>query len=96
MTTPELMPWNLPCSMLTKKKLEIYGKAMMTCTVENREKKTSIEFFSKEIFQKANKSFEKQQELQTIIKYLEEKKNNKELNNPGILRMVKTIFTKLL
>ena len=75
-----------------EEKIRDLRQAMMTCTVENREKENLDRVFSKEIFQKANKSFEKQQELQTIIKYLEEKKNNKELNNPGILRMVKNYF----
>lgn len=64
----------------------------MTCTVENREKENLDQFFSQDIFQRANKAFENQKELQTIIKYLDEKKDNKELNNPGIVRMVKNYF----
>jgi len=67
-------------------------QAMVSCTVENRDKENLDQLFSQDTFQKANESFEKKKELQTIIKYLEEKKNAKELNNPGIVRMVKNYF----
>lgn len=75
-----------------EEKIRDLRQAMMTCTVENREKENLDKFFSQDIFQSANKAFENQKELQTIIKYLDEKKNNKELNNPGIARMVKNYF----
>lgn len=75
-----------------EEKIRDLRQAMMTCTVENREKENLDQFFSQDIFQKANKAFEGQKELQTIIKYLEEKKASKELNNPGIARMVKNYF----
>ena len=75
-----------------EEKIRDLRQAMMTCTVENREKENLDQFFSQDIFQRANKAFENQKELQTIIKYLDEKKDNKELNNPGIVRMVKNYF----
>ncbi len=67
-------------------------QTMMSCTVENKEKQNLDRFFTKDIFEKANRSFERQEELQTIIKYLEGKKESNELNNPGIIRMVKNYF----
>lgn len=75
-----------------EEKIRDLRQAMMTCTVENREKENLDQFFSQDIFQRANKAFENQKELQTIIKYLNEKRDNKELNNPGIARMVKNYF----
>ncbi len=73
-------------------KIRDLRQAMMSCTVENRNKENLDQLFSKKIFQKATKAFNDQKELQTIIRYLEEKKNNKELNNPGIVRMVRNYF----
>jgi len=75
-----------------EEKIRDLRQAMMTCTVENREKENLDQLFSQDIFQRANKAFENQKELQAIIQYLEEKKDNKELNNPGIARMVKNYF----
>lgn len=75
-----------------EEKIRDLRQAMMSCTVENRDKENLDQFFSRDIFRQANKAFENQKELQTIIKYLEEKRNNKELNNPGIARMVKNYF----
>jgi DNA modification methylase len=76
-------------------KIRDLRQAMMSCTVENKDKQGLNGLFSKEIFQKATKSFEDQKELQTIIRYLEEKRDNKELNNPGIARMVKNYFYEI-
>jgi len=75
-----------------EQKIRDLRQAMMSCTVENRDKENLNQLFSDNIFNKAKKSFEEQEELQQIIKYLEEKKNNKELNNPNIVRMVKNYF----
>lgn len=75
-----------------EEKIRDLRQAMMTCTVENREKENLDQYFSQDIFKKASKAFEDQKELQMIIEYLEEKKASKELNNPGIARMVKNYF----
>lgn len=75
-----------------EKKIRDLRQDMMSCTVENKDKQNLDRLFSHSTFQKAGKAFEEQKELQAIIKYLEEKKNNKELNNPGIVRMVKNYF----
>jgi DNA modification methylase len=75
-----------------EEKIRDLRQAMMSCTVENRDKENLNQLFAKEIYEKANKAFENQKELQTIIKYLDEKRESKELNNPGIVRMVKNYF----
>ncbi len=80
---------------VNEEKIRELRQTMMSCTVENKGKKNLDTLFSKDIFLEANKSFEKQEELQTIIKYLEEKKESKELNNPGIVRMVKNYFYEM-
>ncbi len=67
-------------------------QAMMSCTVENRDKENLHKLFSPETLSKGKSIFESQKELQKIIYYLEEKKNKKELNNSGIVRMVKNYF----
>jgi len=75
-----------------EEKIRELRQAMMSCTVENRDKENLNDFFTEDTYQRATQAFESQRELQTILKYLEEKKNNKELNNPGIVRMVKNYF----
>jgi 16S rRNA G966 N2-methylase RsmD len=76
-------------------KIRELRQAMMSCTVENRDKENLDKLFSKDVFAEANKSFENQEILQTIIKYLDEKRISKELNNPGIVRMVKNYFYEM-
>lgn len=78
-----------------EEKIRDLRQAMMSCTVENRDKENLDQFFTEEIYKKANEAFDEQKELRAIIKYLDEKKNNKELNNPGIVRMVKNYFYEM-
>lgn len=78
-----------------EEKIRDLRQTMMSCTVENRDKENLNSLFSKKIFQAATKAFDKQKEFQKILKYLEEKKNNNELNNPGIVRMVKNYFYEM-
>ena len=75
-----------------EEKIRELRQTMMSCTVENKEKQNLDKVFTKNAYEKANEAFENQKELQTIIKYLDEKKEAKELNNPGIARMVKNYF----
>lgn len=75
-----------------EEKIRELRQEMMSCTVENRDKENLNEFFTENIYKRATKAFENQHELQGILNYLEEKKNNRELNNPGIVRMVKNYF----
>lgn len=73
-------------------KIRDLRQAMMSCTVENKDKENLYNLFSPNTFKKATEAFDNQKELQAIIQYLNEKKDNGELNNPGIVRMVKNYF----
>lgn len=68
---------------------------MMSCTVENKDKKNLEESFSKDVYNNVSKAFNRQKVLQDILKYLEQEKIKKTLNNPGIVRMVKNYFFEL-
>jgi len=70
-------------------------QAMLSCTVENREKTELNTHFSDHVFQRASTAFEGQYQLQTILNYLEEQKQLKNLNNPGIPRMIKNYFFEM-
>jgi len=65
---------------------------MLSCTVENREK--NLLNHNKD-WKPAIRSCEKNELLQSIIKYLEYKKSIRELNNNGIPRMVKGYFYEM-
>ncbi|MCX6794779.1 MAG: site-specific DNA-methyltransferase [Candidatus Falkowbacteria bacterium] len=68
---------------------------MMSCTVENKDKNNLEESFSKNVYRNVSKAFNGQKVLQDILKYLEQEKIKKTLNNPGIVRMVKNYFFEL-
>ncbi|CAG0965038.1 MAG: site-specific DNA-methyltransferase [Anaerolinea sp.] len=70
-------------------------QAMLSCTVENREKKQLPTIFGPDLYAQALAAFDGQQELQAILRYLEWQKNAKLLNNPGIPRMVRNYFFEL-
>jgi DNA modification methylase len=70
-------------------------QAMVSCTVENREKNTLASTFSSSVYQQAISAFEGQAELKTILTYLNWQKSSKALNNPGIPRMVRNYFFEL-
>jgi hypothetical protein len=78
-----------------EKKIRELRQTMLSCTVENREKENLSERFSKTIFNKAGKSFDSQEYLQQVLGYLEDLKIKKELNNSGIVRMIKNYFYEL-
>ena len=67
-------------------------QTMMSCTVENKEKNGLDKHFSQKTIEKVNQAFDNQLALQEILKYLENKKEKKELNNSGIVRMLKNYF----
>lgn len=75
--------------------LRTLRQTMMSCTVENRDKEGLNKSFSKMIYKKANDAFDSHKELQNILAYLEVKKSEKTLNNPGISRMVKNYFYEM-
>lgn len=70
-------------------------QAMVSCTVENREKQGLLSLFDETRFQKARDAFEKQSCLSSILDYLEERKTAGLLNNPGIPRMVRNYFWEM-
>ena len=78
-----------------EEKIRQLRQDMMSCTVENREKENLNGVFSSSIYSEAKQAFDNQIALQNIIKYLYEKKESKELNNPGIARMVKNYFFEI-
>ena len=70
-------------------------QALMSCTVENRDKPNLELLFAPELYQSAIHAFDSQSELQTILRYLDEKKEKKELNNLGIPRMIRNYFFEI-
>jgi DNA modification methylase len=78
-----------------EEKLKELRQEMVSCTVENKDKENMASLFSKDTFHLATKAFEEQKELQDILSYLEDKRVNRKLNNPGIPRMVKNYFYEL-
>lgn len=75
-----------------EQKIRDLRQTMISCTVENRDKENLNQLFSEKLFKDAKMAFDNQKELQEIINYLDKKKDEKELNNPGIVRMVKNYF----
>jgi DNA modification methylase len=70
-------------------------QAMVSCTVENREKTGLQAVFEPDLYRRAVAAFDHQQELQSILSYLEWQKSTKALNNSGIPRMVRNYFFEL-
>lgn len=70
-------------------------QAMVSCTVENREKQGLLSLFDESRFRKARETFEGQSCLASILDYLEERKAAGLLNNPGIPRMVRNYFWEM-
>jgi hypothetical protein len=70
-------------------------QAMLSCTVENREKEDLSQAIPTEIWEKARTAFEAQDMLQKILAYLEDCRNEKTLNNTGIPRMLRGYFWEM-
>lgn len=70
-------------------------QAMVSCTVENRDKQGLVDVIGAERYISASAAFAAQAELQSILSYLEQQKAQKALNNPGIPRMVRNYFFEL-
>jgi DNA modification methylase len=78
-----------------EKKIRELRQAMLSCTVENRDKEGLEKRFGHKVYKVAIDAFNSQKALQAILKYLDHLKALKELNNPGIARMVKNYFFEL-
>lgn len=70
-------------------------QAMLTCTVENKEKGDLPEKFGNETFRAASQAFDGQRVLSLVLEYLNECKNDGTINNPGIVRMVRNYFFEM-
>jgi DNA modification methylase len=70
-------------------------QAMVSCTVENRDKDWLERNFDPDLYLRAVSAFDGQVELQSILTYLEWQKSTKSLNNPGIPRMVRNYFFEM-
>jgi len=70
-------------------------QAMLSCTVENKDKHDLAERFGTETFQRASRAFEDQRMLTLVLEYLEDCKAHGTINNPGIARMVRNYFLEL-
>jgi DNA modification methylase len=76
-------------------KIRELRQTMLSCTVENKEKLNLRERFSKGVYDKVLKSFESQKSLTAILNYLDNLRLQKELNNGGIVRMIRNYFFEL-
>ncbi len=70
-------------------------QTMLSCTVENKEKTDLQEKFGEDVYRAATRAFDSQRMLGLILRYLDTCKQDKTINNPGIVRMVKNYFFEL-
>lgn len=70
-------------------------QTMLSCTVENKDKRDLMEKFGADTFQAASRTYKAQRMLGLILEYLEDCKIQGSINNPGIVRMVKNYFFEL-
>ena len=85
----------LMLSGIGEEKIRDLRQSMLSCTVENKEKIGLDKKFGSKIYNIATDAFDNQKLLQYILQYLNVLKDKKELNNPGIARMVKNYFYEL-
>ena len=62
---------------IREEELRNLRQELMSCTVENREKPDLQSLFSPDLYEKAVSAFDSQTQLQTILRYLDEKKIRK-------------------
>jgi DNA modification methylase len=70
-------------------------QAMLSCTVENKDKLDLAQKFGADIFEAAMSAYGNQSVLSLIVEYLNECKTDGTINNPGIVRMVRNYFFEL-
>jgi DNA modification methylase len=70
-------------------------QAMLSCTVENKDKHDLGQKFGAEAFEAASSAYKNQAILSLILEYLNACKSDGTINNPGIVRMVKNYFFEL-
>lgn len=70
-------------------------QAMLSCTVENKDKGDLAEKFGTTMFGAVSHAYKAQRMLDLVLAYLETCKDDGTINNPGIVRMVKNYFFEL-
>jgi len=70
-------------------------QAMLSCTVENKDKHDLAEKFGTDTFEAVSRAYDQQHVLSLVLEYLEDCKDQQTINNPGIIRMVKNYFFEL-
>lgn len=70
-------------------------QAMLSCTVENKDKHDLAQKFGTETFDAALRAFDSQTILSLILEYLDACRIDRTINNPGIVRMVKNYFFEM-
>lgn len=74
-------------------KIKDLRQSLLSCTVENKDKIELLKkIYRKDNFKKIENTFYSIEALQETLQILEDYKNQKKLNNPGIHRMVKNYF----
>jgi DNA modification methylase len=79
---------------MNESSLKNLRQELVSCTVENRHKPELQSLFTR-TYKQASEAFDSQTSLQAILKYLEEEKAAKKLNNLGIFRMVRNYFFEM-
>ncbi len=70
-------------------------QAMLSCTVENREKANLYKIIDEELLTQATKAFQSQELIGLILSYLDKCRTEGLLNNNGVPRMVRNYFKEL-
>jgi DNA modification methylase len=78
-----------------EEQLRALRQRLVSCTVENRDKRNLAAHFAPDLFVRAEKAFREQELLGHILRYLEARKEAKLLNNNGIPRMVRNYFREM-
>lgn len=80
---------------IDEEQLKSLRQAMLSCTVENREKEGLETGFDRNRFSEAISAFESQELLSLILSYLDHCRDEGLMNNDGIPRMVRNYFKEL-
>lgn len=80
---------------LTEERLRDLRQSLLSCTVENREKSNLDTRFDPHVYEIGLRAFRSQGLLQSILGYLDKRRSEGLLNNPGIARMVRNYFLEL-
>jgi len=75
--------------------IRVLRQAMLSCTVENREKENLDKIIDQGLLVQATKAFESQELIGLILSYLDKCRTEGLLNNNGVPRMVRNYFKEL-